>query len=214
MTSEAYKALSVREFTKAAEVYDGDNAGIYEMCRDDYPPIREELQKQEFETLLDVGCGTGAMIALLAAELPGRHYTGLDLTPKMVEAARAKHVPGAEFIVGDSEHLPFADGSFDAVICANSFHHYPDPQAFFEGVSRVLRPGGRFILRDYTASAPVVWLMNHVEMPLAHLLGHGDVRCYTLRQVRELCRAARLSPLTLEKRTGMRLHLVAEKPRD
>ena len=139
MKSDAqYKALSIREFTRAAEIYDGGHAGIYEMCKDDYPPTLEELKKDDFEDLLDVGCGTGPMVELLASEFPGRRYTGLDLTPKMVEVAEAKGIEGAQFVVGDAEDLPFDDASFDAVICANSFHHYPNPQAFFDGVARVL----------------------------------------------------------------------------
>ena len=207
--SAAYKALSVREFTKAAEVYDGGHAGIYEMCRDDYPPILEELKRYPFTDLLDVGCGTGSMIELLAKEYPDRRYTGLDLTPKMIEVAKAKRIPNAEFLVGDSEALPFAAESFDAVICANSFHHYPNPQKFFDGAARVLRPGGRLILRDYTAAKPVLWLMNHTEMPLANLIGHGDVRAYAAEEVRAFCVNAGLEVLTLEKRPKFRLHLVA-----
>ena len=151
-----YKELSIREFTKAAEIYDSGRAGIYEMCKDDYPPILEELKKDDFEDLLDVGCGTGPMVELLASEFPDRRYTGLDLTPRMIEVANAKDIENAHFVVGDAENLPFDDASFDAVICANSFHHYPNPQAFFDGVARVLRPGGKLVLRDYTAAAPVL----------------------------------------------------------
>ncbi|HAM15939.1 MAG TPA: SAM-dependent methyltransferase [Eggerthellaceae bacterium] len=212
MDSQQYKELSIREFTKAAEVYDSGHAGIYEMCKDDYLPILEELQKEPFADLLDVGCGTGPMIELLAGEFPDRKFTGLDLTPRMIEVAREKQIVSAEFVVGDSENLPFDDASFDAVICANSFHHYPNPQMFFNGVARILRPGGRLVLRDYTTVAPIVWLMNHVEMPLANLLGHGDVRGYTIDQVRALCVRAHLLPIRLERRARFRLHLVARKP--
>lgn len=41
-TSEEYKKLSIQEFTKAAQRYDSDNAGIYDMCKEDYPPILAE----------------------------------------------------------------------------------------------------------------------------------------------------------------------------
>ena len=211
MNSEKYKELSIKEFTKAAEIYDSGHAGIYEICKDDYPPILEELKKIDFENLLDVGCGTGPMIELLTQEYPEKHYTGLDLTPKMIETANAKHLPNAEFLVGDSENLPFQNGSFDAVICANSFHHYPNPQRFFDGVARVLRPGGVLILRDYTSSAFVVWLMNHVEMPIANLVGHGDVRCYTTKRIREFTETAGLTVVRLEKQKKFRLHLVARR---
>ncbi len=55
-TPEEYKKLSVQEFTKAAKRYDSENAGIYDMCKQDYPPILEELQGEQFDTLLDAGC--------------------------------------------------------------------------------------------------------------------------------------------------------------
>ena len=211
-SDDEYKELSIKEFTKAAKIYDSGHAGIYEMCKDDYPPILDELKKDSFEDLLDVGCGTGPMIELLASEFPGRRYTGLDLTPKMIEVANAKGIDNARFVVGDAEDLPFDDASFDAVICANSFHHYPNPQAFFDGVARVLRPDGKLVLRDYTAPTPVLWLMNRTEMPLANLFGHGDVRAYTLDEVHAFCMAAGLQPVTLEARKKFRLHLVAHKP--
>lgn len=211
MKSSEYKALTIREFTKAAKVYDSGHAGIYELCKDDYEPILEELKKVPVHDLLDVGCGTGPMIELLSKEYADLRMTGLDLTPGMIEAAQAKHIPYTRFIVGDSENLPFEDDSFDAVICSNSFHHYPNPQAFFDGVARVLRPGGRLVLRDMTSIKPVVWLMNHIEMPLAHLLGHGDVKGYTLDEVAALCDKAGLHVVTLERRPKFRLHLVARK---
>ena len=68
-----YKDLTVREFTKAADVYESGHAGIYEMCKDDYPFIAGELAKEEYTDLLDCGCGTGPMISLLYEEDPARH---------------------------------------------------------------------------------------------------------------------------------------------
>ena len=129
-TEQKYKDLSIKEFTKAAEVYDSGHAGVYEMCKDDYPPVLEELKKYPFQELLDVGCGTGPMIELLVKEFPDRNYTGIDLTPRMIEVAQEKKLAHTKFLVGDSENLPFAENTFDAVICTNSFHHYPNPQAF------------------------------------------------------------------------------------
>ena len=211
MNNEQYKKLTVREFTKAADIYDSGHAGIYEMCKDDYPPILEELEGTDFETLLDVGCGTGPMIELLSARYPERKFTGMDITPRMIEVANEKGLANSEFIVGDSEAMPFEDGSFDVVICANSFHHYPDPQKFFDEVYRVLKPGGVFVLRDYTTQKYIIWLMNHIEMPLANIAGHGDVRAYTKDQVLEMCLGAGLKPIKLEGQAKFRLHLVAKK---
>ena len=211
MNAEQYKELSIKEFTKAASIYDSGHAGIYELCKDDYPPILEELEKTDFKDLLDVGCGTGPMIELLSRKYPDKHYTGLDLTPKMIEVANAKNLPNTQFIVGDSENLPFEDESFDVVICANSFHHYPNPRKFFDGVFRVLKPNGRLVLRDYTTNPVMLWLINHVELKLANLFGHGDVCIYPPEQIRAMCKSAGLEVLKLEKGKMFRLHLVTQK---
>ena len=136
MSEQEYKAMSIREFTKAAEIYDSGHAGLHEMCKDDCPPVLEELNQYPFQTLLDVGCGTGPMIELLLREFPDKHCTGIDLTLRMIEAAQAKHLANAKFLVGDSEHLPFEAGAFDVVICTNSFHHDPNPQAFMQEAAR------------------------------------------------------------------------------
>lgn len=213
MTGTDYKDLSIREFTKAAAVYETDRAGVYKMCKKDYPDVLAELEKEPFQDLLDCGCGTAPMLTLLHEKYPDKHYTGIDLTPKMIEAARAKHMEGVELVVGDCERLPFADESFDVVICCQSFHHYPNVQDFFDSVSRVLRPGGRLILRDMTMrSAAVRWLCNHIEMPLINLTGHGDVRVYGREDVRALCEKAGLHMESFEKRGFCRLHSVARKP--
>ena len=213
MTSKEYKELSVKEFTKAAEVYESDHAGVYNLCKKDYPDVLAELEKEPFTDLLDCGCGTAPMLTLLHEKYPDKHYTGIDLTPKMIEVAKSKKMKNVELVVGDCEHLPFAENSFDAVICCESFHHYPNPQDFFDSVYRVLKPGGRFILRDMTMnSAAVRWFCNTVEMPLAHLMGKGDVRIYGREDIRELCKNAGLHMESYEKRGFCRLHCVIRKP--
>ena len=181
------------------------------MCKDDYPPILAELEKEPFHTVLDCGCGTGPMIELLHEKYPDKHYMGLDLTPEMIHVAQEKHLSNTEFLVGDSENLPFDEGSFDAVICSNSFHHYPNPQDFFNSAYRVLKKGGRLVLRDYTASNFVVWLMNHLEMPLANLVGHGDVKIYKVNEFIAMAEKAGFQVLVMEKQKGFRAHLVARK---
>ena len=145
MKNEEYKKLSIAEFTKAAGRYESNHAGIYEMCKKDYPDILAELEKEPFRELLDAGCG-------------------------------------------------------------------PDPQAFFDSVKRCLRPNGRLILRDVTSDNKIlVWLMNTLEMPLANICGHGDVRVPTRDVVMKCCRRAGLKVEKFEIRKGMRMHCVVRK---
>ena len=210
MTPDQYKQLSIREFTKAAKIYETDHAGIYEICKDDYPPMLAELERDPFDNVLDVGCGTGPVIELLARKYPEKHFVGLDITPAMIEVAQSKGLPNAEFVVGDAENLPFGDGSFDALLCSNSFHHYPNPGAFLREAHRVLHPGGKLILRDYTSNDFAVWLMNTFELPLARLVGHGDVRILKMGEFRELVEAAGFAIEQLAAQKGFRAHLVAK----
>lgn len=212
MKNEEYKKLSISEFTKAAGRYESNHAGIYEMCKKDYPDILEELEKELFNDLLDAGCGPAPMISLLSEKYPDRHYTGLDLTPAMIEQAKKKNIPNATFVVGDCENCPFENDSFDAIICSMSFHHYPNPQAFFDSVKRCLRPNGRLILRDVTSDNKIlIWLMNTLEMPLANICGHGDVRVPTRDVAMECSRKAGLKVEKFEIRKGMRMHCVVRK---
>ena len=129
----------------------------------------------------------------------------------MIEGAKNKNLEGVNWVVGDCENLPFEENSFDAIICSNSFHHYPNPEKFFESAKRVLRPGGRLILQDYTAPKFILWIMNHTEMPLANLMGHGDVGAYSLDQVQQFCALVDLKVEKLKREKKMRLHLVARK---
>ena len=89
-SDKEYKELTINEFSKAADIYETDQAGIYEICKEDYPYISAELEKEDFNDLLDCGCGTGPMISLLYEKDTSKRYTGLDITPGMIEAARAK----------------------------------------------------------------------------------------------------------------------------
>ncbi|MCR5107542.1 MAG: class I SAM-dependent methyltransferase [Lachnospiraceae bacterium] len=212
MTDKEFKELSLKEFTKAAKVYETDKGGVYKMCKKDYPDVLEELEKEDFTDLLDCGCGPAPMLSLLHEKYPDKHYTGIDLTPEMIEVAKAKNMDDVKLVVGDCENLPFDKESFDAVICCQSFHHYPNVQDFFYSVYRVLRPGGRLILRDMTAkTAPVRWFFNNVEIPIVNHVGHGDVHVYSVEEVEDLCRRAGLRLESGEKRGFFRLHCVARK---
>jgi SAM-dependent methyltransferase/NAD(P)-dependent dehydrogenase (short-subunit alcohol dehydrogenase family)/acyl carrier protein len=101
--------------------------------------------------VLDVGSGRGGTVALLAGTF-GAVATGVDLSPEAVAFCRTAHRhPDVRFEVGDAEHLPCDDATFDIVTNLESSHTYPDLRAFLGEVRRVLRPGGRFLHADLLA---------------------------------------------------------------
>lgn len=104
---------------------------------------------QPGERVLDVACGTG-VVARLASEAVGSTGTvaGLDINPGMLAVARTTAPAGIniEWHEASAETMPFADASFDAVLCQMGLQFIPDKLAALREMRRVLAPGGRLIL--------------------------------------------------------------------
>lgn len=102
-------------------------------------------------SLLDVATGTGN-VAIAAADA-GAQVTGLDLTPKLLEVARARAEQAGvavRFLEGDAEELPFPDGSFDRVSSCFGVIFAPRHEIAAAELARVTRPGGRVVLTAWT----------------------------------------------------------------
>ena len=102
--------------------------------------VMEWLAAKAGERILDLGCGDGKLTQQFAEM--GVLVQGVDASAAMVEAARARGVSAEQ---GKAEALPFADGAFDAVFSNAVLHWVRDQDGMMAEVSRVLRPGGRFV---------------------------------------------------------------------
>jgi len=100
--------------------------------------LLDELPLAEARRVLDLGCGVGALLPHLHKAAPRALIVGLDRTEAMM-ALGPRSFP---LLVGDAAELPFADGSFDAVVMAFMLFHLPRPTAGLAEARRVLRPGG------------------------------------------------------------------------
>ena len=98
--------------------------------------------------ILDLCCGQGDLTAMLAAS--GAQVTGLDFSPVMLDLA-AKRLDGVALQQGDAADLPFADESFDLVVCNFGMMHLPDQPKALDEIRRVLRPKGRFVMATWAA---------------------------------------------------------------
>lgn len=96
------------------------------------------------ERVLDVGAGTGSVVASMLAR--GAHAFGADPSAGMVRAATSK--AGPRFVVAAAEALPFPSGAFDLAITSMSMHHWRSAERGIAEMARVLRPGGRALLAD------------------------------------------------------------------
>ena len=92
--------------------------------------------------------GTGILTMPLYKTLPKADITCLDYSADMMGQAQEKadrlHLKNVTFRQGDVGALPYADGVFDIVLSLNGFHAFPDKEAAYREVFRVLRPGGTF----------------------------------------------------------------------
>ncbi len=100
--------------------------------------------------VLDVGCGTGYLLRVLAHRYPdAEHLAGVDPAPHMVTRARAfAHDGRLDFSSGVVEELPYPGDTFDLVVSTTSFDHWSDQRAGLIECARVLRPGGQLLLVD------------------------------------------------------------------
>jgi demethylmenaquinone methyltransferase/2-methoxy-6-polyprenyl-1,4-benzoquinol methylase/phosphoethanolamine N-methyltransferase len=128
--------------------------------------VVEMAEIQPGDRVLDVGCGTGSLTLTVRRYAgPAGAVRGIDASPEMIEAARAKARRSgiaADFEVGLIEQLAFPDGSFDAAISRLVVHHLPDDlkRRGFAEIFRVLKPGGRVFLADF--NPPTSPLPAHV----------------------------------------------------
>ena len=109
------------------------------------------------DTVLDVACGGGIVVCALARVV--KHATGIDLTPAMLERARAyaaeQGLTNVSWKQGDVLPLPYPDGAFSLVTSRFAFHHFLDPAAVLAEMKRVCAPGGRVAVIDTEASPDV-----------------------------------------------------------
>jgi demethylmenaquinone methyltransferase/2-methoxy-6-polyprenyl-1,4-benzoquinol methylase len=111
---------------------------------------------------LDVACGTGALTRELAASAPGAVVLGLDFSGEMVRraAAPAEAGPGPAYLVGDALRLPLRDSAVDVLTIAFGLRNLPEPGTGLLEFRRVLRPGGRLVVCEF--SQPVVPVLRDV----------------------------------------------------
>ena len=143
--------------------------------------------------VLDLGCGTGSLSVLLARQ--GHRVTGVDLSPRMIDLARAKAAagPNADFVVGDAS-APDVAGLFDVVLVRHLLWTLTDPAAALRRWRDLLVPGGRYVLVEgrWAQSAGEPYADGADSLPW-----QGGVPAEALAaEMRTLAEAVEVHPLT------------------
>lgn len=139
---------------------------------------------QPGDRVVDVCTGTGALAALLRHRVgPRGEVFGIDLTEAMLEVAKAR-VPEVAFLVGDACQLPFPDGVFSAATMAFGLRNIHDRQLALRELARVLRPGGRAVILEFSQVHPLLrpgyaWYSRTLIPPIARrILGRDSAYRY------------------------------------
>ena len=147
----------------AAAAYFKSNAAEWERIRALHAPekdvetaIARHLTAGKIESFLDAGAGTGRMLELIAPHA-GRAI-GIDVSPDMLAIARDRllrgNIQNAQVRLGDTYRLPFPNGSaasgFDVVLFHQVLHYLDDPQHAVAEAARVMTPGGKILIADFT----------------------------------------------------------------
>jgi ubiquinone/menaquinone biosynthesis C-methylase UbiE len=135
-------------------------------------PAFAEQRASADPTVLDIGCGTGNQLIANRGALPHAWYAGLDRSLGMLRQARLK-APGLAWLRADGAALPFPMWSFDFVCCQFAFHHLEDKAGMLRAVLQVLRPVGRFVLRNMCPQESADWLY-YEYFPEARLVDLQD----------------------------------------
>src|SRR3954470_21595005 len=143
------------------------------------------------DTVLDVACGPGLLACAFARV--ARHVTGIDLTPAMLEQARAlqsqQRLENLTWREGDVLPLPYADATFSIVSTRFAFHHFLDPLAVLIEMRRVCQPGGRIVVADTAPAVDKAAAFNRME----RLRDPSHVRALPAEELLELFAAAGLA---------------------
>jgi ubiquinone/menaquinone biosynthesis C-methylase UbiE len=152
MTTSSHRDLIVDQFTRQATPFSTASPIASEEA---LRLLVEACGAGPDDTALDVACGGGLVACAFGAVV--RRAEGIDITPAMLERARAlaaeKGLTNTTFRQGDVTSLPYPDGAFSIVTSRFTFHHFQDPLAVLREMRRVCGPGGRIAVVDTDASA-------------------------------------------------------------
>ncbi len=163
-------------------------------------PLLECTRPQAVDRVLDVGCGSGQLAVALAPLVA--HVTGIDLTPAMLQQARAFQaemgVANVDWMQADSRQLPVADRAFTLVISRSMLHHAADPLGTLVEMRRACAPGGRIAVLDLTPEPDKAVAFDALEL----LRDPSHARAWPREELRALGARLDLEEMTVRAHTS------------
>jgi len=126
--------------------------------------------------VLEVGSGRGGGCSYVTRYLKPSEMYGIDISPSAVDICnKIYNIENLNFMLGDSEKLPFEDNTFDAVINVESSHCYASMYKFMKEVSRVLKPNAYFLFCDLRRDIYIDEMKNQINSNGLSLISTTDI---------------------------------------
>lgn len=116
--------------------------------------------------VLDLACGTGILAARLRATFPEARVVGCDFSRGMLARAAAR-LPDGAWVRADAQRLPFRDRAFDAVVCTEALHWFPDQAGALAECRRIVAPGGHVLVALVSVLAEPIGDVVHLASRVA-----------------------------------------------
>jgi ubiquinone/menaquinone biosynthesis C-methylase UbiE len=131
--------------------------------------------------ILDVACGTGLLLEILAHRPDDTELVGIDRVPAMLGEAKRRLGRRATLLDGDVAKLPFDDGRFQLVVSTNALHYFQDADGALREIRRVMSPAGNLVITDWCRDYFWMKLLNRI-LPWTR---HAHVHTFRTRELEQ-----------------------------
>src|ERR1700733_6808242 len=140
-------------------------------------PVLGRMRLAPEDNVLDLGCGAGWLVRLIAEQLPEGRVVGIDVSDEMIRRARRNNsgLENAMFVVGEAEEIPWDAHFFTHAISVEAAYYWPQPRAALREIYRVLREGGSawVLINYYRENVHAHQWQDNLNIPL-HLLSAAE----------------------------------------
>lgn len=159
----------LREYTSLAPTYDQRWSSYIDAS---LSMTRETVAGLPARRILDVACGTGLWLEILAQQFSDAALFGVDRVPAMLEVAQRRLGQRATLLEADAAELPFESGRFQLVTTTNALHYFADVPATLTEIRRVLAPSGNLVITDWCRDYFWMKVLNRILPWTRHAHGH------------------------------------------